>query len=97
MAKTHIEQISDYIKKNLKKGYTLDSLKYSLISQGYTKISVESAIELASKQMAQEIPEMKEKPQITYKVLEEDFEEWRFIISTMIPQTTSKFVCSVTN
>ena len=63
------QDIADYIKKNLKKGYTLDSLRYSLISQGYSKISVENAIDLANKQMAKEIPQIKERPEIIYKVI----------------------------
>ncbi len=70
--KTHIEQLTDHIKKNIKKGYTPDALKFSLIDQGYTRISVENALELANKQLAEEIPEMKEKPQITYRVIEEN-------------------------
>jgi hypothetical protein len=65
------QDIADYIKKNLKKGYTLDSLRYSLISQGYSKISVENAIDLANKQMAKEIPSIKERPEIIYKVITE--------------------------
>ena len=44
----HIQQLADYIKKNLSKGYNLDSLRFSLISQGYSKISVEKAIEIGS-------------------------------------------------
>lgn len=72
MNKTHIEQLSDYIKKNLRKGYTLDSLRFSLVSQGYTRISVENAIEHANKDLATEIPLMKEKPQITYRIVEEE-------------------------
>lgn len=68
------QQLAEYIKKNLKKGYTLDSLKFSLITQGYTKISVENAINLANKQLANELPEVKEKPQITYKIIEEDLD-----------------------
>ena len=63
------QDIADYIKKNLKKGYTLDSLRYSLISQGYSKISVENAIDHANKQMAKEIPSIKERPEIIYKVI----------------------------
>ena len=65
------QDIADYIKKNLKKGYTLDSLRYSLISQGYSRISVENAIDLANKQMAKEIPQIKERPEIIYKVVTE--------------------------
>jgi len=74
MHKTHTQKLADYIKKNLKKGYTLDSLRFSLIDQGYTKISVENAIELANKQLATEIPSMKERPEIIYKVIEEPIE-----------------------
>ena len=68
------QDIADYIKKNLKKGYTLDSLRFSLISQGYSKISVENAIDLANKQMAKEIPQIKERPEIIYKVVTENEE-----------------------
>lgn len=65
---TFIEQLADHIKKNLKKGYTTDSVKFSLISQGYTRISIEKAFELANKKLAEELPLMKEKPEINYKV-----------------------------
>lgn len=68
MTKTHLEQLSEYLKKNLKKGYTPDSLKFSLIRQGYTRISIEKAIELANKQLSGEVPLMKEKPEIIYKI-----------------------------
>ena len=68
----YIQQLADYIKTNLSKGYTLDALKFSLISQGYSKISVEKAIEIANKQLSLEVPEMKEKPQITYKIIDEE-------------------------
>ena len=36
----------DYIKRNLKKGYTEDSLKWALVNQGNSKIEVERAIEI---------------------------------------------------
>ena len=69
--KDHIQQLSDYIKRNLAKGYTLDALRFSLINQGYSRISVEKAIELANQQLAYSAPEMKEKPKITYTLLDE--------------------------
>jgi len=81
MHKTHIQKLADYIKKNLKKGYTIDSLRFSLIDQDYTKISVENAIELANKQLAYEIPSMKERPEIIYKVIEESIEEENNLIT----------------
>ena len=67
-----LDQLINYIKSNLKKGYTLDSLKYSLINQGYTRISVENAIDFANKELAKKIPPIKEKPQITYKLINDE-------------------------
>ena len=69
-SKDYIQQLADYIKKNLTKGYTLDALKFSLITQGYSRISVEKAIEIVNQQLAKTAPIMKEKPQITYKIIE---------------------------
>ncbi len=68
----YIQQIADYVKENLTKGYTVDALKFSLINQGYSKISIERAIDLANKQLAEKAPIMKEKPQITFKVINEE-------------------------
>lgn len=65
------QQLAEYILKNLKKGYTLDALKYSLESQGYSKISVENAVDYANKQLAEKIPPIKERPEIIYKVMED--------------------------
>jgi hypothetical protein len=68
------QQLSEYIIKNLKKGYTIDSLRFSLVSQGYTKITVENAIDLANKSLAKEIPAIRERPEIVYKVVAEPSE-----------------------
>ena len=70
--KDHIQQLANYIKKNLSKGYTMDALRFSLMKQGYSRISVEKAIELSNQQLAASAPEMKEKPKITYTLLDED-------------------------
>jgi hypothetical protein len=64
-----MQQLADYIKKNIAKGYTIDSLKFSLLNQGYSRISVEKAIDLANQQLAAQAPVMKEKPQIIYKAI----------------------------
>jgi len=68
-AKDCISQLANYIKKNLTKGYTVDSLRFSLISQGYSRISVEKAIEIANKNLALKIPKIKEKPQIKREII----------------------------
>jgi len=67
----YIQQLAEYIKKNLVKGYTLDALRFSLIEQGYLRISVDKAIEFANRQLAEKAPVMKEKPKITYKIIPE--------------------------
>jgi len=67
-----IQQLAEHIEKNINKGYTTDSLKFSLINQGYSRITVEKAIELANKNIAEKIPPIKEKPQITYKIIEKE-------------------------
>lgn len=64
----YIQQLANHIKMNLKKGYTLEALKFSLINQGYSRISVETAINRANQELAASVPEMKEKPQIYYKI-----------------------------
>jgi SOS response regulatory protein OraA/RecX len=69
--KSYIEQLADYILKNIRKGYTLESLHQSLLQQGYSRYSIEQATELANLKLAAEAPKMKEKPQITYKILDE--------------------------
>lgn len=66
-----IKQLVDYIKKNLKKGYTPDSLKWALLNQGYTKASVERAIKEANIELAKTVPKLKEKPIIKYELLDE--------------------------
>jgi len=65
----YLQQLADYVKANLQKGYTLDALKFSLINQGYSRISVENAIELANQQLAEKVLPIKEKPQITYRAV----------------------------
>lgn len=69
--KNYIEQLAEYIRSNLKKGYTLESLKISLEHQGYSKISINNAAELVHKQLSKTAPILKEKPEITYTVIEE--------------------------
>lgn len=67
-----LRKLTDYFKRNLKKGYTLDSLKWALISQGYSRTAVEKAIEIANKELAKEAPVLKEKPVITHEIIGED-------------------------
>jgi len=66
------QQLVDYFKKNLQKGYTADSLKFSLVDQGYSRVAVDQALDEANKALAEKAPEFKEKPVITYQVIDEN-------------------------
>ena len=77
---SYIQQLADYIKRNLAKGYTLDSLKISLEQQEYSRTSIENAIKLANEQLAKSAPEMREKPKIKYKVVSDENAEKEIIL-----------------
>ncbi len=66
---SYIHQLASYIKKNLAKGYTLDSLKIALEKQDYSRTAIERAIKLANEQLAASAPVMVEKPVIKHEIL----------------------------
>lgn len=70
MRRSSRDQLIDYFKRNLKKGYTPDALKWALIDQGYSRVVVEGALEEAQKIIAKEAPIFKEKPKISYQLLD---------------------------
>ena len=72
LEKSQNQELADHIKKNLAKGYTADAVKYSLLSQKYSRTTVEKAMEIAQKQLAASIPKMEEKPRITYEVIDSE-------------------------
>ena len=70
MKKDYIGELSEYIKKNLKKGYTIDSLRWALIDQGHSKMEVTKAIKKVQDELARDAPVLKMTPDITYEVME---------------------------
>ena len=66
----YLKQLAIYIKNNLKKGYTKESLKWALINQGHSKLEVEKAFKQAEEELAREAPILKTKPEITYELVE---------------------------
>ncbi len=72
MRRTSKEQLMDYFKRNLKKSYTPDTLKWALINQGYSRVVVEGSLEEAQKEIAKEAPVFKEKPVIKYDILDDE-------------------------
>ena len=68
--KDYMVELVDYLKKNLKKGYPLESLKWALINQGYSKIEVEKAIVRVNLELAAKAPILETKPVIKYELIE---------------------------
>jgi len=64
-------KLINYFKKNLLKGYTSDSLRFALISQGYSRTAVDTSLEQANKELSQKAPVLKEKPKIRYEIIDE--------------------------
>jgi hypothetical protein len=62
----------EYIKKNISKGYTQDSLKWALIKQGYPRIEVFKAMDLANQELAEKVPKLEEKPIVKQEVYDEN-------------------------
>ena len=61
-----IQELVAYIKKNLRKGYTKDSLRWALINQGYSKIEVDRALKKAEEDFVNTAQEMKVKQSTEY-------------------------------
>jgi hypothetical protein len=66
----YVSELSEYIKKNLKKGYTKESLKWALVNQGHSKMEVEKALRKVDEELANEAPILETKPEITLEVIE---------------------------
>lgn len=65
-----ITEISNYLKKNLRKGYTKDSLRLALIEQGYSRFQIDKAFLRADSELALEAPQLKTRPVIKYQIIE---------------------------
>lgn len=66
----YVQHLAEYLRKNLKKGYTKDSLKWALINQGHSKLEVEKALKRVEEELSKEAPILKTKPEINYEVVE---------------------------
>lgn len=65
-------KLIDYFKKNLKKGYPVDTLRVALINQGYSRPTIDEAARQAINEMAAKAPVLKEKPKIEHKIIIDD-------------------------
>jgi hypothetical protein len=64
MARTgeRVDQIVEYLKKNVSKGYRTQDLKWALISQGYSKIEVDKGMKEYEEFRALQRPKLIEPP-----------------------------------
>ena len=72
--KNYLQQLAEYLKKNFKKGYTKESLKWALVNQGHSRLEVEKAIRLVDAELASQAPVLKTKPVISYEIIEPELE-----------------------
>ena len=86
----YIQQLVNYIKKNLSKGYTIESLKWALINQGHSRSEVQRAIDLTNKQLADSAPKLIEKPVIKYEIINEEKEDKKEKTQTNEPNEREK-------
>ena len=68
-----MDELTDYLKKNLRKGYTKESLRWALIKQGYSKLEVDHALAKADELLADEAPVLKSKPTIKHEIIDTKF------------------------
>jgi hypothetical protein len=80
------QKLADYIKKNLSKsrGYTIESLRWALVSQGHTRTAVDKAIELANKQLAASAPKLEPPKEEKVEIVEEPVEEKKGFFSRLL-------------
>ena len=71
--KTTRQKLTEYIKKNMSKGYTSESLRWALINQRHSRVDVDKAIAQANKELAEQAPVVeKEKPKIKHELYDAD-------------------------
>lgn len=72
MAELHKERIERYLRNNLEKGYSEDSLKWALIKQGNSRSEVLRALAKVKKEMSEKKTKDKEKPLIKHEFYDQD-------------------------
>ena len=64
-------KVVEYFKKNLRKGYTEDSLKFALINQGYSRSLIEGGLEQLHRDLARQAPILRDTPKIEHELINE--------------------------
>jgi hypothetical protein len=69
---TYRQRLTEYLRKNLKKGYPVETLRIALINQGYSRQIIDDSIKEVLNQLAKEAPVINEKPEIDHEVIIEE-------------------------
>ena len=70
--RNYVEELVEYIEKNLKKGYTKESLKWALVEQGHSKMEIDRAIKKVDEELANKAPILNTKPIIKYEIVPDE-------------------------
>lgn len=82
--KDYLQRLADYLKRNIAKGYTVDSLRWALVKQGKNRTEIERALTLAQQQMAADAPKFQSKPQLIVQREEEKKPEKKGFFESII-------------
>jgi SOS response regulatory protein OraA/RecX len=64
------EELKEYFMKNIRKGYSEESLRQALLKQGYSKFEVLKALKKAQLELAETAPKLQEeKPIIRHEIV----------------------------
>lgn len=78
---SYILKMSEYAKRNIKKGYKKDAVRFALISQGNSRIEVDKAIVMAEKDLFQEemksMPKKSDSPSQVMPIVEPEKSLWK--------------------
>ncbi|HIG51952.1 TPA: hypothetical protein EYQ19_00795, partial [Candidatus Pacearchaeota archaeon] len=61
-----IKELMDYFRKNLEKGYSVESLKWALVSQGNSKREILKALQIVEAENNSEINNKEQTKNITF-------------------------------
>jgi len=64
-----LTELTNYVRKNLNKGYTKESLRWALVNQGYSRLEVQKTFEKVEKESSQTSMPAKLRPEIEYKAI----------------------------
>ena len=68
----YVIKLAEYVRKNIAKGYTIDSLRWALINQKHSRTTVEHAVELAQKQLAASAPKIEAPKKVEFVEVAEE-------------------------